>query len=231
MNRYSDPLFDPRVAAWLDEDPSRAPEQVLVTVRAATRSVPQRRATLRVPWRYSFMPGSMRALAGIAAVVVLAAGGLILNASRGPAASTGPALSPSPSAAAVAPTPTLGPLDGTWQAFIDHPQAVPLGENNDAGTWKMIFGVQSRGTSPYLGVLITPPDVVSGDFWPSYRVRFLPGDDVELALDPQCFGQSTATAGTYHYVLTPTTLTFTLASGGDSCATRVSILTGQPWQR
>jgi hypothetical protein len=49
MTRLTDPVFDQRIADWLEGDPLDAPSQVLDTVLAALPSIPRRRAS-RVSW-------------------------------------------------------------------------------------------------------------------------------------------------------------------------------------
>ena len=86
MTRFDDPLFDPRLADWLEEDPNTAPEQALDVVLASFPSINQRRA-MRVPWRNRSMSSTLRL--GLAAAVVVAAtvGGLYFLSSR-----TGPSV-------------------------------------------------------------------------------------------------------------------------------------------
>lgn len=97
MTRFDDPLFDPRLADWLEEDPSTAPDQALDVVLASFPSIHQRRA-MRVPWRNRNMTSTLRL--GLAAAVVVAAtlGGLYLLSSRTGPSVAAPETSP-PSAA------------------------------------------------------------------------------------------------------------------------------------
>jgi hypothetical protein len=103
MTRFDDPMFDPRLADWLEEDPNTAPDQALDVVLASFPSINQRRA-MRVPWRNRTMSSTLRF--GLAAAVVVAAtvGGLYFLSSRtGPSVGTPetspPVQSTSPSAA------------------------------------------------------------------------------------------------------------------------------------
>ena len=99
MNRPLDPLFDSRIAVWLEEDPTNAPDQVLETILAAVPSISQRRR-LPVPWRFQTMPMSVR-LAAAAVIGVIALGVIYINLPR-PDDVGGPSPSPSPS-----PSPTI----------------------------------------------------------------------------------------------------------------------------
>ena len=98
MTRSTDPLFDQRIADWLEDDPVQAPGQVLEIVLAALPSIPRRRVS-RVPWRSTTTPTSIRwALAAAAVISVLVVGGaLYLNRPSQPAIG-GPSLTPIESA-------------------------------------------------------------------------------------------------------------------------------------
>src|SRR5665811_1503910 len=109
MTRPTDPLFDQRIADWLEDDPRHAPGQVLETVLAALPSIPRRRVS-RLPWRFTTMPMLTR-LAAAAFVGVLAVGGALYLVQRGQPAVGGPSPTPgvssSPSQPAVgSPSPT-----------------------------------------------------------------------------------------------------------------------------
>jgi hypothetical protein len=82
MNRSDEPLFDARIAEWLEEDPHRAPDQTLEVVLAAFPSLKQRGAW-RAPWRFT-MPTLSKALAvGVSALIIVIGGAWLLG-SRGP---------------------------------------------------------------------------------------------------------------------------------------------------
>lgn len=115
--------FERRLSDWLEDGPADAPDQILETILAAVPSIPQRRAAVRVPWRYLPMNGYTRALAGVAAVVAIALGALLIvprlqpGNVGGPSGPTPPASPPAPSPTAT-PLPSPTPLDpATWQAF------------------------------------------------------------------------------------------------------------------
>jgi hypothetical protein len=114
------PNFEDRLANWLEDGPADAPDQILETVLAAIPSIPQRRAALRVPWRNPLMNGYARALAGIAAVVAIAVGALLLIP-RSQSSNVGGAPSASPSTSAVpssSPIPSSTPINlSSWISF------------------------------------------------------------------------------------------------------------------
>jgi hypothetical protein len=105
MSRQLDPMFDDRIADWLEDDPTTAPSQLLETVVAAVPSIPQRAARARwLPtWRswivwFAFAP-----------VLAVALGLIWLLLPRAP--SIGPPPSPTPVA-----TPAFG-LSGATTRF------------------------------------------------------------------------------------------------------------------
>ena len=106
MNRSDEPLFDARIADWLENDPHAAPDQALDIVLAAFPSIKQRRA-MRAPWRLLDMSSPLKLAFGVAAIAVLVGGVLFLGPWR-PAANVaaGPTASPSASPSAVTTTPS-----------------------------------------------------------------------------------------------------------------------------
>src|SRR5450759_4633159 len=104
MTRPTDPLFDQRIADWLEDDPRHAPGQVLETVLAALPSIPRRRVS-RLPWRFSTM-NMLTRLAAAAVIGVLAVGGTLYLVQRGQPAVGGP--SPTPAASSSPSQPAVG---------------------------------------------------------------------------------------------------------------------------
>jgi hypothetical protein len=100
MNRSDEPLFDPRIAGWLEDDPYTAPDQALEVVLAAFPSIKQRHA-LRAPWRFNPMSAPLKLAVAAAAIAVVGGGAFLL----GPWGRTnvGP---PGPTASSVTPRPT-----------------------------------------------------------------------------------------------------------------------------
>jgi dipeptidyl aminopeptidase/acylaminoacyl peptidase len=105
MKRLPDPTFDPRVADWLEADPSEAPREVLGTVLAAFPSITQRPA-MRRPWRSPQMYRFAFPVAAALAIVV--AGALVLPQLLTPPAGNP---SPSPSIDQASTIPTENPTD------------------------------------------------------------------------------------------------------------------------
>lgn len=242
MNTKHDPEFDPRIASWLESDPTRAPSAVLAAVLAAVPSVAQRGAILRLP-RLRWSAIALRPLVGIAAVVAIAVLGSIAARGFGPVGQSSfvPA-SGSPDASA-APIVTPGPLDGTWATtFSGHdPREVTTGSGSyplPAGIWKLTFAVTSKGTSPFLSGTLeysgaSGSSITNVDYqWYLLPIQFVPGDTVVFAPDPGCnINLEPQTTGTYHYALSGATLTFDESGAGDSCPDRVTALTAHPWTR
>ena len=112
MTRPTDPLFDQRIADWLDDDPRRAPGSVLGTVLTAIPTIPQRRAS-RVPWGFTGPVFTRSSVTAAAAIVVLAVGGAFILGHRGqPAVVGGPSPTPATSVSPTAdarPTPDASP--------------------------------------------------------------------------------------------------------------------------
>ncbi|HET9521666.1 MAG TPA: hypothetical protein VFO73_11515, partial [Candidatus Limnocylindrales bacterium] len=111
MNRSDEPLFDPRLADWLEDDPHAAPDGALEVVLAAFPSIKQRRA-LRVPWRYPDVSTPYKL--AFAAAIVLAVVGSAYLLGR-PPAEPGVGGSPTPSPSPSASTDSLDV--STWTAF------------------------------------------------------------------------------------------------------------------
>ncbi len=166
MTRSDEPLFDPRIADWLEDDPYTAPDQALDVVLAAFPSIKQRRAW-RVPWRVPGMTTPLRLGLTAAAVGALAIGSLLV-VNRGPSGPGGPG-GPTPSATpapTASPSPSASPsaalLDpSTWTTYtssrygfsIDHPDdwtEVPADHDwtfeNDIEAW-LSTGVESFVTA------------------------------------------------------------------------------------
>ena len=110
MNRTRE-LFDDRIADWLENDPLKAPPQLLETVLAAVPSVPQRRAGLA--WQPAALPRVWQLAAAV--VLVLALSFMALQVLNPPtvAPSQSPQATSIPSASPVAPTPTAVPPSAT----------------------------------------------------------------------------------------------------------------------
>jgi hypothetical protein len=122
MTRSDEPLFDPRIADWLEDDPYAAPDQALDIVLAAFPSIKQRRA-VRVPWRIPGMNAPLRLGLTAAAVGAVAIGSLLVlsRGSSGPGSFGGstPSATAAPSSSSSNASPTTDPLDtATWAQFV-----------------------------------------------------------------------------------------------------------------
>jgi hypothetical protein len=127
MTRSDEPLFEPRIADWLEGDPYTAPDQALDVVLAAFPSIKQRRAW-RVPWRIPNMNGMTRIAVTAAAVMAVAIGGLYVfnRGPGGPGGPTTPTPSPTPLAASSAGTITLTDSGCTWNGSPGSMSMPPL---------------------------------------------------------------------------------------------------------
>lgn len=188
MTRSIDPLFDPRLADWLEEDESTAPEQALEIVLASFPSIKQRRA-VRVPWRTTSMSSTLRL--GLAAAIVVAAalGSIYFLGSR-----TGPSVAgpqtPSPSATrAVSPSepPTSGAAGPNRLAFtsrqygysIEYPRSYVVVPATEAWNGEGQIGPEEPFVDRYVAlhdttfVLITslpkPEDETDEEFAATYQ--------------------------------------------------------------
>jgi hypothetical protein len=117
MTRSDEPLFEPRIADWLEDDPNTAPDQALDIVLAAFPSIKQRRAG-RVPWRVPGMTTPLRLGLTAAAVGALAIGSLLV-VNRGPSGPGGPGgPTPSTTPASPSPSPSTSLLDPSpWTTY------------------------------------------------------------------------------------------------------------------
>ena len=98
MTRQSDPLFDDRVADWLEGDPDRAPDQALEIVLAAFPSIRQRRRGLGFGnWRIDSMTFPTKLALTAVTTIAIALGGFYLLDRRDSPRVGGPSPSPSPS--------------------------------------------------------------------------------------------------------------------------------------
>lgn len=88
---------DEILAAWLDEGPSRLPDQTRRAIVVALPTTTQRRRGIVAPWRFDLMTQTTKVAIGLVAVAVIAVGGLYLLG-PGSAPSVGGRTSPSPAA-------------------------------------------------------------------------------------------------------------------------------------
>jgi hypothetical protein len=123
MNSTIDPLFDQRVADWLEADPDRAPAQVLESILAAAPTIPQVRPL--PAWAGWGRP--VQAMAAAVLILAVSLAGFVafrLAGYGGPPLPT-PTPSPSPTPAAtqpVTPSTTLEPFTSEGYGYtVSHP--------------------------------------------------------------------------------------------------------------
>jgi hypothetical protein len=146
-------LFDARLADWLEDDPDRAPDEVLRTIGAALPSVPQRRALSL--WRGSRPAWAVRygyVAAAVAVIALLTSVGLAIIGGSHP----GPTPSPAPTGR---PATTLAVFESPLYGYgIDYPigweyqtaseQLLPLGLPELYGTTVDSFTSPAAGALP-----------------------------------------------------------------------------------
>ena len=181
---------DEIVAAWLDEGPSRLPEQTRRAISVALPTTSQRRRGWSVPWRSSTMSTNLKYAIGAVAVVAIAFGGwfFLAPAPSGVGAGPGPTPSPSPAASpsaspspSVAPSPTsyssskfevpiqLAVMDG-WTLDADYAAGVDLSGPAQPASIMSIASMTVRGKTP--GTWVPWPADIHA--WLSSRPEFRP---------------------------------------------------------
>lgn len=200
MNRSNEPLFDPRLADWLEDDPHAAPDGTLEVVFAAFPSIKQRRAS-RMPWRVPLMSAPLRLGIAATAVVIAASGGLYLIApgpgpavpgaspTQTPATSPTAPVTPSPTAGATQAGPQMStaspdPLDTSrWSDFTSARYGFTIGLPADwridnAASKPWVFGKdQAHPSSPALDTFVSSEGEVAVSVW---AVRMEPGQPMPV---------------------------------------------------
>jgi hypothetical protein len=146
--------------AYNAEAPQRAPDWVLANALETIESTPQRRALIRVPWRFPDMNNTFAKVA-IAAVVVVVIGvvGLNMLSPRGSSSVGGSAPSPSPSASPTPSPSSAAASNGTkappplTQTFTSAMHGIATSYPD---TWKV-----AAATKPWAGdgLNFTSPDI------------------------------------------------------------------------
>lgn len=182
------PVFDQTLADWLEDGPADAPEQVLETVLAAFPSIPQRRAALRVPWRFTPMNGYARAVAALAAVVVLALIGVNLlpkSGGIGGISSPSPTVTPSAPASTPSPQPTPTPRTATWTSYTSDRYGFSIAHPAD-WTVRPATAAWASGANPMTTTtegFIAPGATVLVSAW---SVAVAPGTSAETWIQTYC---------------------------------------------
>lgn len=130
---------DSILSAWLDEGPTRLPENTRRAILVSTRTSHQKRHRMWVPWRTSMNPIARFAVAAIAVVAVVGVVGVnLFGASPGSGSGVGSAPSPTPAAATPpasakpTPQPSPSPIDtATWTAYVSARYGFSIGHPAD----------------------------------------------------------------------------------------------------
>jgi hypothetical protein len=176
--------FEDRLDDWMEDGPTRAPDQLLDTVFAAVPSIPQRRGAWRVPWRVSPMLGFARAVAGIAIAIALGSAALLFLVFRPSGADVGsnqassspPVIAAATPSASPSASPTTSPTLVPTPAPTPKPTAVPTPGPCDPATlaaqitsWDGAAGsrgatikLTNTGSSPCVVHAMARPQLVDG---------------------------------------------------------------------
>jgi hypothetical protein len=186
MTRREEPLFDPRLADWLEDDPNTAPDQALDVVLAAFPLIKQRRTrgVLFPQTRTSLRIGLAAAVVAIVAVGGLWAMGPRLNPSVGGPGEVPPSTSAPSATGGFDPTPSPSAASSAMLTFtstvfgytIDHPASFaarpatePWPANQRVGNeepWVDRFFAAQTGAFVGIASQILPADT-SADAWMS----------------------------------------------------------------
>jgi len=130
MMRPLDPLFDQRIADWLEDDPAPTPSGILETIAAAVPSIPQRRPR-RWLSRTTFSPWPRRVVwIVIVGSIVLIALAFLSGVGQPPRPDRTRATPPPPAVVVTSspasatprakPSPTVSPLSGSGAIVFEH---------------------------------------------------------------------------------------------------------------
>ena len=128
MTIHRDP--DEILAAWLDEGPSRLPEQTRRAISVALPTTSQRRRGWSAPWRPSTMSTTLKYAIGGVAIVAIAFGGWFFLAPAPGGVGAVPSPTPSSTVSPAAPTPSAA---GTASAYDSTLFGIPFSLTLPAG--------------------------------------------------------------------------------------------------
>jgi hypothetical protein len=197
MTIHRDP--DEILAAWLDEGPSRLPEQTRRAISVALPTTSQRRRGWSVPWRSSTMSTTLKYAIGAVAVVAIAFGGwfFLAPAPGGVGAGPGPTPSPSLTVTPVAPSPSVASSPTAYSSRLfevpiqlllqdgftiadDYPGGVDLSGHSEQAAIMSIASMAVRGSKPTDPWVPWPADIRA---WLSSRPEFKPSAPRPITVD------------------------------------------------
>ena len=217
-----DVIFERNAQAWLEGGPAVAPDRVVQAALHIIETTPQQRV-LRIPWRFPSMKLSPRlATAAVVAIVVIAAGFLLVRNNQSqiaaPATAT-PLVSPEPT-----PQSIHDLLSTKWVATGDRIADLKASGGFLPGGW-ITFNDTGLKIDTYKGSTVNPWSIqADGTLFTKLR-------DTQALLDPARYWDcSPGDAGTYRVAFSAFNNLLTLTPTHDACATRVRILNGG-WTR
>ena len=188
MTIHRDP--DEILAAWLDEGPSRLPEQTRRAISVALPTTSQRRRGWSVPWRSSTMSTTLKYAIGAVAVVAIAFGGwfFLAPAPGGVGAGPSPTSSRSLTVTPVAPSPSVASSPTAYSSHLfevpiqlslqdgftiadDYAGGVDLSGHAEPAEIMSIASMAVRGSKPTDPWVPWPADIHA---WLSSRPEFRP---------------------------------------------------------
>ncbi len=160
---------DDILAAWLDEGPTRLPDQTRRAIVVALPTTSRRRHAWSGPWRFPIMTMTSKVAIGAVAVIAILLGGAFLlrpggsDNGIGGAPSAAPTATPSPTAA---PTPTPTPTASATPVASPTPGALSVGET----TAPLAAGTYTAFDPFPVHMTMTIPDGWSGNVGGPYAV-------------------------------------------------------------
>jgi len=212
-----DRMFERDVQTWLELGPSQAPARAVQKALQVIDTTPQQR-DLRILWRFPQLTMNKRlATAAVVALVVVAAGVVLLR--NTPSQIGNPSPSPSASPTASPSAISLEDLRTMW-ASVGTRAALP---GTQAGRQAMTIDLDGLRISAFRWDLASTTSLAADTGTLQLQVS-TPQEDLAQ------WDCRTGDVGSYTLGLSPDDQTLTMTSTTDSCASRAAILTGS-WTR